>query len=146
VLPSSRNFPQKIHRANCGDPSDADCILQDAHDGGAVAGLPYFLFQREFGVPRTIGTALAMFRSQLPASRRGVFFQPNKTSSMNAQFLKEQWSLIRDKLREKYPNLTENDLAYVRGSEEEVFDRVERRTGVKREQVESKILEEIRFA
>lgn len=65
---------------------------------------------------------------------------------MNAQFLKEQWSLIRDKLREKYPNLTENDLAYVRGSEEEVFDRVERRTGVKREQVESKILEEIRFA
>lgn len=65
---------------------------------------------------------------------------------MNAQFLKDQWSLIRHKLREKYPNLTDNDLAYVAGSEEEVFDRVERRTGVKREQVESALLKEISFA
>ena len=65
---------------------------------------------------------------------------------MNAQFLKDQWSIIRSKLQEKYPNLTENDLAYVRGSEEEVFEKVERRTGLKREEVESTLLKEIRFA
>jgi hemerythrin superfamily protein len=69
-----------------------------------------------------------------------------KINAMNAQFLKEQWSLIRDKLREKYPNLTDNDLAYVAGSEEEVFDRVERRTGLKRQEVESTLLNEISFA
>lgn len=65
---------------------------------------------------------------------------------MNSQFLKDQWSLIRAKLQEKYPNLTENDLAYVHGSEEEVFDRVERRTGLKREQVEHSLRQELNFA
>jgi uncharacterized protein YjbJ (UPF0337 family) len=49
-------------------------------------------------------------------------------------------------LREKYPNLTDNDLAYIAGSEEEVFDRVERRTGLKREQVEHSLLQEINAA
>jgi len=65
---------------------------------------------------------------------------------MNSQFLKDQWSIIRAKLHEKYPSLTENDLAYVRGSEEEVFDRVERRTGMKRAEVEQSLLKEISFA
>lgn len=66
--------------------------------------------------------------------------------AMNAQFLKDQWSVIRATLREKYPNLTDNDLAYVHGSEEEIFDRVERRTGLKREEVERTLLEHIGFA
>jgi len=65
---------------------------------------------------------------------------------MNAQLLKEKWSLIRDKLREKYPNLTDNDLAYIRDREEEVFERVERRTGLKRAEVEQTLLSEISFA
>ena len=65
---------------------------------------------------------------------------------MSTQFLIEQWSLIREKLREKYPNLTENDLAYVHGSEAEVFDRVERRTGLKRAEIERSLLEELNLA
>ena len=65
---------------------------------------------------------------------------------MNAQFLKEQWAIIRARLQQKYPNLTENDLAYVHGSEEEVFDRVERRTGLKRQQVEQSLLQDLNFA
>jgi hypothetical protein len=35
-----------------------------------------------------------------------------------------------------YPALTDNDLAYVHGSENDVIDRVESRTGLKREEVE----------
>ena len=65
---------------------------------------------------------------------------------MNPQFLIEQWSLIRAKLREKYPTLTENDLAYVHGSEGEIFDRVERRTGLKRQEIEQSLLREIQIA
>lgn len=65
---------------------------------------------------------------------------------MSTQFLIEQWSLIRDKLREKYPNLTDNDLAYVHGSEAEVFDRVERRTGLKRAEIEQSLLKELNLA
>ena len=64
---------------------------------------------------------------------------------MNTQFLKDQWSHIRAKLQEKYPNLTENDLAYINGSEEEVFDRVERRTGHKRAEIEQSLLQELNF-
>jgi len=65
---------------------------------------------------------------------------------MNAQFLKDQWSLIRTTLREKYPNLTDNDLAYIHGSEEEIFERVERRTGLKRDEIERTLFEQIGFA
>jgi hypothetical protein len=65
---------------------------------------------------------------------------------MNTQFLIEQWPLIRAKLREKYPALTENDLAYVHGSESEIFDRVERRTGLKRQEIEQSLLQELRVA
>jgi gluconate kinase len=65
---------------------------------------------------------------------------------MSTQFLIEQWSLIRDKLREKYPNLTDNDLVYVHGSEAEVFDRVERRTGLKRAEIEQSLLKELNLA
>jgi hypothetical protein len=65
---------------------------------------------------------------------------------MSTEFLVEQWSLIRDKLREKYPNLTDNDLAYVRGREAEVFDRVEQRTGLKRAEIEQSLLKELNLA
>ena len=64
---------------------------------------------------------------------------------MNSQFLKEQWSLIRAKLKEQYPSLTENDLAYVSGNEESVFDCVERRTGLKRHEVENSLRQELNF-
>ncbi|HEY8994319.1 MAG TPA: hypothetical protein VIM71_06650 [Lacunisphaera sp.] len=59
---------------------------------------------------------------------------------MTAQFLKGQWTAIRTKLKEKYPELTENDLAYVLGHEEEIFDRVQARTGLTRKEVEESIL------
>jgi uncharacterized protein YjbJ (UPF0337 family) len=55
---------------------------------------------------------------------------------MNAQFLKYHWTVIKPTLKQNYPDLTDNDLAYISGCEEEVFGRVEQRTGVKREQLE----------
>ena len=60
---------------------------------------------------------------------------------MTAQFLKGQWTAIRTKLKEKYPDLTENDLAYVLGQEEEIFERVQARTGLTRKEVEDSILD-----
>jgi len=62
---------------------------------------------------------------------------------MNAQFLKYYWTIIKPTLKQKYPDLTDNDLAYVSGCEEEVFGRVEQRTGVKREQLEGFLQSEI---
>lgn len=60
---------------------------------------------------------------------------------MTAQFLIGQWAAIRAKLKEKYPELTDNDLAYVLGQEEEIFDRVQSRTGLTRKQIEESLLE-----
>jgi len=55
---------------------------------------------------------------------------------MDAQFLKHHWTVIKPTLKQKYPDLTDNDLAYISGCEEEVFGRVEQRTGMKRWQLE----------
>jgi uncharacterized protein YjbJ (UPF0337 family) len=60
---------------------------------------------------------------------------------MTAQFLIGQWAVIRAKLKEKFPELTDNDLAYVLGQEEEIFDRVQSRTGLTRKEIEESLLE-----
>jgi uncharacterized protein YjbJ (UPF0337 family) len=60
---------------------------------------------------------------------------------MTAQFLKGQWANIRAKLKDKYPALTDNDLAYVLGQEEEIFDRVQSRTGLTRKEIEDSLLD-----
>ena len=62
---------------------------------------------------------------------------------MNAHFLKCYWTIIKPTLKQKYPDLTDNDLAYISGCEEEIFGRVEQRTGVKREQLEGFLQSEI---
>lgn len=62
---------------------------------------------------------------------------------MTAQFVKEQWPVIRARLKAKYPNLTENDLAYILGQEMSVFDAVQRRTGLKREEIEQDLEQEL---
>lgn len=65
---------------------------------------------------------------------------------MNAQFLKAHWSAIRTKLKQIYPHLTENDLAYIAGEEEEIFTRVELRTGLRRPEIEHTLRQELSAA
>lgn len=65
---------------------------------------------------------------------------------MNSQFLKYRWTFIKPTLKQKYPDQSDNDLAYISGCEEEVFGRVEQRTGVKREQLEGFLQTEINLA
>ena len=60
---------------------------------------------------------------------------------ITSQFLKDQWTAIRATLKVKYPDLTDNDLAYILGHEETVFDSVQRRTGLTREEIERDLLE-----
>jgi len=44
------------------------------------------------------------------------------------------WPEKRKRLKQKYPSLSEDDLAYVAGREEELFRRIGRRLGASREQ------------
>ncbi len=47
--------------------------------------------------------------------------------------VEEQWPQVRVRLRERYPELTEEDLVLVEGREEDLLEAIARRTGGTRE-------------
>lgn len=61
---------------------------------------------------------------------------------MNVLQLKGNWNVIQGKLKQQYAELTDNDLAYVEGKEDEITGRIQRRLGKTREDVE-KILDDL---
>lgn len=48
---------------------------------------------------------------------------------MNTLQLKGNWHIIKGKLKQKYATLTEDDLQYIEGKEEELLGRLQKRTG-----------------
>ncbi len=55
---------------------------------------------------------------------------------MNKQTLKGNWNIAKGKLKQRYANLTDDDLDYVEGKEDELYGRIQKRTGETREQIE----------
>ena len=55
---------------------------------------------------------------------------------MNTMQLKGNWHVMKGKLKQKYANLTDNDLRYEEGQEEELFGRLQKATGQTREELE----------
>ena len=55
--------------------------------------------------------------------------------------LKGHWEQIKGDLKKKFAKLTDDDLKYVEGEEEELLGRLERKLGVKREELE-KVMKE----
>ena len=49
--------------------------------------------------------------------------------------LKGNWQMIRGRLKQQYGNLTDDDLAYTEGKEEELLGRIQRRIGKSREEI-----------
>jgi uncharacterized protein YjbJ (UPF0337 family) len=47
--------------------------------------------------------------------------------------LRETWGTIKAALKRKYANLTDNDLAYIYGREEEIINRIQEKTGASRD-------------
>lgn len=60
---------------------------------------------------------------------------------MNQLTLKGNWNIAKGKLRQKYADLTEDDVAYVEGKEDELLGRLQKKTGQTREQIEREIKE-----
>jgi len=48
---------------------------------------------------------------------------------MNKTTLKGNWHVAKGKLKQKYASLTDDDLTYVEGKEEELYGRIQQRTG-----------------
>ena len=55
---------------------------------------------------------------------------------MNIQTLEASWHIAKGKLKQKYGSLTDSDLEYIEGQEEELIGRIQKRTGVHREEIE----------
>jgi uncharacterized protein YjbJ (UPF0337 family) len=53
--------------------------------------------------------------------------------------LKGNWNIIKGKLRKEYGELTEDDLQYTKGQEDELLGRIQRRTGKTKEELKSYI-------
>ncbi len=59
---------------------------------------------------------------------------------MNKDILKGNWKETKGKLKQKYGELTDDDLTYTEGKEEEMVGRIQKKLGVTKDEAE-KIIE-----
>lgn len=55
--------------------------------------------------------------------------------SANTDKLKGNWNIIKGKLKQQYGDLTDDDLAYVEGQEDELIGRIQKKTGRTKEEI-----------
>jgi len=55
---------------------------------------------------------------------------------MNTLQLKGDWNVTKGKLKQKYGQLTDSDLQYEEGREDELIGRIQKRTGATKEAIE----------
>jgi len=60
---------------------------------------------------------------------------------MNKLEIKGDWNITKGKLKQKWAKLTDDDLKFAEGKHEELFGRIQKRTGATREAVEKAIKE-----
>jgi len=54
---------------------------------------------------------------------------------MNATILKGKWNELKGKLKQKYAELTDNDLMYVEGKENELWGKIQQKVGKTKEEI-----------
>ena len=55
--------------------------------------------------------------------------------------IKGDWNITKGKLKQKWAKLTDDDLQYAEGKQEELIGRIQKRTGETREAVEKAVKE-----
>ena len=60
---------------------------------------------------------------------------------MNKLDIKGDWNITKGKLKQKWAKLTDDDLQFVEGKQEELLGRMQKRTGESREAVEKAVKE-----
>jgi uncharacterized protein YjbJ (UPF0337 family) len=54
---------------------------------------------------------------------------------MDSLDLKGKWNILKGKVKQQYADLTDDDLLYVEGKEDELYGRLQEKTGKTRDQV-----------
>lgn len=62
-----------------------------------------------------------------------------KLNIMNKLGIKGNWNEIKGKLKQKYANLTDDDLLFAEGKEEELFGRLQQRLGKTKDELKREI-------
>jgi uncharacterized protein YjbJ (UPF0337 family) len=60
--------------------------------------------------------------------------QTSENSSAGLK-IKGNWNEIKGKIKQKYANLTDNDLLYEEGKEDELFGRLQKKTGQSKDEI-----------
>ena len=55
---------------------------------------------------------------------------------MNTQTIKGNWNELKGKLKQKYADLTDDDLLYVEGKEDELYGKLQQKLGKTKEELE----------
>jgi uncharacterized protein YjbJ (UPF0337 family) len=63
---------------------------------------------------------------------------------MNKLEMKGDWNIAKGKLKQRWGKLTDNDLRYQEGAEDELVGRIQKRTGETKEAVEEALEEACR--
>jgi len=60
---------------------------------------------------------------------------------MNKLQIKGDWNILKGKLKQKWADLTDDDLDFADGKKDELIGRIQKRTGQEREQIEKELEE-----
>jgi uncharacterized protein YjbJ (UPF0337 family) len=58
---------------------------------------------------------------------------------MNTTSLKGKWNEVKGKLKQEYDDLTDDDLLYVEGKEDELYGRIQQKVGKSKDEVKKMI-------
>lgn len=58
---------------------------------------------------------------------------------MNTTDLKGKWNELKGKLKQEYADLTDDDLLYVEGKEDELYGRIQQKVGKSKDEVKKMI-------
>jgi uncharacterized protein YjbJ (UPF0337 family) len=58
---------------------------------------------------------------------------------MEKQQIKGSWNEVKGKLKQKYGQLTDDDLTYAEGKEDEMYGRLQQRLGKTKEEIKKEI-------
>jgi len=61
----------------------------------------------------------------------------SNTSSAFSDKVKGNWNVVKGKLKQKFGDLTDNDLTYVEGKEDELLGRLQKKTGETKDSLKS---------
>lgn len=60
---------------------------------------------------------------------------------MNETTLKGNWNELKGKIKQAWGDLTDDDLAYEEGKEDELYGRIQQKTGQTKDEIRKKIAE-----